>query len=269
MLEPLDADGVRRDRRLLRAARRRDPRRRGCWTPAAACPAGSTRPPASGRGARPRGGSTRQPTAQHPAAPRRARSKPTWPAASPSYRSSASDSLPQDERAPVTCPYKGLATFDADDAGLLLRARAARRRAGRAPCRRAAARGRRPVRERQVLRGQGRPAARAGGRRPARQPQLDAGADPARRAAAARAATRDAPARPRATRHACGRPVRGAVHCLPRRGRARASSSTRSCALPAARRSSCSRCAPTSTAAAPPTPSCRACSAPITCWSAR
>ena len=52
---------------------------------------------------------------------------------------------------------------------VLLRARAARRRAGRAARRRAAARRGRPVRQRQVVRGQGRAAARARGRRAARQ----------------------------------------------------------------------------------------------------
>ena len=63
-----------------------------------------------------------------------------------------------------------------------------------------------------------------------------------------------------------------AVHRLPRRGRARGvrrrarrvARATRGAA-----RSCWSRSAPTSTAAAPPTRSCRGCSAPTTCWSGR
>ena len=50
-----------------------------------------------------------------------------------------------------------------------------------------------------------------------------------------------------------GRPVRGDVHGLPRRARARARSSPSSSAAAAATGSSCSRSAPTTTGAAPPT----------------
>ena len=273
-----------------RVARARAARRRGRARDRRA----STRPPgseipvdallAASRGVaapRPRGGErvgaargharvdARGRTAPPPAAARRGRSRPSWPAASSSCRSTRERARAAGRRsAPVTCPYKGLATLRRRRRRVLLRARAARRRAGRAPRRRAAARGRRPVGQRQVLGRAGRAAARARGRRAARQRQLDAGGDPPRRAPAARAAARDPPARPRAARRAGRRPVRGAVHRLPGRGRARASSSPRSCAPPTPT-SSCSPCAPTSTAAAPPTRSCRACSAPTTCSSAR
>ena len=60
----------------------------------------------------------------------------------------------------------------------------------------------------------GRAAAGAGRRRPAGQQRVGAGADAARRAAAARAAPREPPARSRVARRAGRRPVRGAVHRL-------------------------------------------------------
>ena len=104
---------------------------------------------------------------------------------------------------------------------VLLRARAARRRAGRAPRRRAAARDRRPVGQREVVGHESRAAARARRRRAAGQREVDAGGDPSRRAAAARAAPRDPPPLARMAPRAGGRPVRGAVHRLPGRGRAR------------------------------------------------
>ena len=98
--------------------------------------------------------------------------------------------------------------------GVLLRARTAGRRAGRAARRRAAARGRRPLGQRQVVRGQGGAAAGTGRRRPAGEQRVGTGADAARRAAAARAAPREPPARSRVARRAGRRPVRGAVHRL-------------------------------------------------------
>ena len=103
---------------------------------------------------------------------------------------------------------------------VLLRTRAAGRRAGRAPGRRTAARGRRTVGERQVVGAAGRAVARPRGRRPAGERRLDAGADPAGRAAAARAWPRNPPARSRMAPCPRGRPVRGAVHRLPGRDRA-------------------------------------------------
>ena len=129
-----------------------------------------------------------------------------------------------DEDAAVVCPFKGLAVVRGRRRAVLLRPRAARRRARRAARRRAAARRRRTVGQRQVLRPARRPAARAGRRRAARQRGLDAGRHPAGRASAARAAPRPRPGADGPLR-ARGRPVRGDVHRLPRRGRARARSS--------------------------------------------
>ena len=121
----------------------------------------------------------------------------------------------------IVCPYKGLASFDVADAALLLRPRAPRRRARRAPRRGHAARRRRPVGQRQVLGAARRPAAGAGERRAAGQRALGAGAHPARRAPAARARAGARRRRgARADRHR-RRPVRGDVHQLHRRGGAR------------------------------------------------
>ena len=115
---------------------------------------------------------------------------------------------------------------------VLLRARAARRRARLTARRSAAARGRRAVGQRQVVRASGRPAARARRRRAARERRLDAGADPTRRAAAARAPPRDPPARAR-TQRACSR-----------------STSSRSCSRSARTRRSARSSSPRSSATA-------------------
>ena len=234
-LEPLDADGVRAIAGLLR------PGRRGDAVPvetllatSRGSRAASTRRRASGRGARRRAASTRSPVARRPAAARPARSRPSWPAASSSCSRRAS--APASSRA------------DGDDRARRwsARTRASRRSTPTTPStssgasgsspswsrarRRAAARGRRPVGQRQVVGGAGRPAARARGRRAARAARLDAGADPARRAPAARARPRDPPARARAARR-CSRST-SSRSCSPPagRGRARPSSSPRSCA---------------------------------------
>ena len=158
VLEPLDADGVGAIAGLLRPGRRR---RRGARRDAAGHEprrrrAASTRRRASGRGARRRAASTRRPAARRPAAAE-ARALEAELAGSVVELQSARERAGlvgadgDDADAPVVCPYKGLATFDADGRRVLLRARAARRRAGRAPGRRAAARGRRPVGQRQVV----------------------------------------------------------------------------------------------------------------------
>ena len=105
---------------------------------------------------------------------------------------------------------------------VLLRARAARRRAGRAARRRAAARrssARRAAASRRSLRAGLLPAL-AGGVLPGSERWAQA-RDPPGRAPAARARARDRAARARAAPRAGRRPVRGAVHGLPRRGRAR------------------------------------------------
>ena len=177
-----------------------------------------------------------------------------------------------DAVAPAVCPYKGLATFDAEDAEYFfgreqLVAELVARLVG-APL--LAVVGPSGSGKSSVLRAGLLPAL-AGGVLPGSD-ELDAGADPSRRAADARARPRDPAARARVARRARGRPVRGAVHRVPGRDGAGTSSSPRSCASPAiatAAASSCSPCARTSTAAAPPTPSCRACSAPTTCSSGR
>ena len=80
------------------------------------------------------------------------------------------------------------------------------------------------------------------------------------------------PARARRAPGALRRPVRGGLRRLPRRGRARRRSSTRwsrARPTPTSGWSSCSRSAPTSTGAAPSTPSSRRWSAPTRSWSGR
>ena len=133
-----------------------EPRRRR-----AAC----TRRRASGRGARRRAASTRSPAARRPAAARRARSRPSWPAASSTLQSARERAeLLAARRAPALArrlPVQGPRDVRRRRRRVLLRARAARRRAGRAPRRRAAARGRRPVGQRQVVGAPRRAAARA------------------------------------------------------------------------------------------------------------
>ena len=77
-------------RGLLRPRRRRRARSRRCWKPAAACRAASTRSHASGLATRPRAASTPWPDARQPGAPRRARSRPSWPEPSPTCSRCAS-----------------------------------------------------------------------------------------------------------------------------------------------------------------------------------
>ena len=153
-------------------------------------------------------------------------------------------------RPTVVCPFKGLAPFDVDDAPFFFGRERLVGRDGRAARGRAAAGRRRAVGQRQVLGAARRAAGRARRRRPARAARrgrrrccapASTRCEPSRRAAAAETA---APAGRR-------RPVRGALHALPRRGRARRRSSTRSLAARAGSdRWSSSPCAPTSTAAA-------------------
>ena len=242
VLEPLDADGVAGDRRLLRAGRRRRDPGRGA--------AGHER---RRRAPRPRGGERvgaargdaprrrRRRTARRPAAARRARSRPSWPAASSSSSRRASARASSPATATTTgagrLPVQGPRDVRRRRRRVLLRARAARRRAGRASRRRAAARDRRPVRQRQVVGRAGRAAARARGRRAAgqraagRRRVIRPGEHPLREL---RRATRRLVAR--AARRARGRPVRGAVHRLPGRGTSAPSSSPRWCARGARRR---------------------------------
>ena len=131
-----------------------------------------------------------------------------------------------DERRPGRVSVQGSGQLRGRGRAVLLRARAARRGAGRAARRRAAARGRRALGQWQVVRGASRAAARAGGRRAARGRRLDAGADPAGRAADARAAQHDG--RDWMQRRRAGRrSVRGDLHGLSRRAASATPSSPR------------------------------------------
>jgi DNA-binding SARP family transcriptional activator len=122
--------------------------------------------------------------------------------------------------APVRCPFRGLASFDVADAPYFfgrerLVAELVARLVG------AAARDRRAVRERQVVGRAGRVAAGAGGQRAAGQRGLGPGGHAPGRASAARARERHGADRSRPPRAARGRPVRGDLHGMPRRARAR------------------------------------------------
>ena len=156
VLEPLDARGRPGDRRLLRPGRRatRCPSRR-CWPRAAASRAASTRRRASGRGARRRAASTRR-------AGRAAAGRSEARALEAELAGSVVELQSARERAGLSrrrrrrrraggLPVQGPGDVRRRGRRVLLRARAARRRAGRAPRRRAAARGRRPVGQRQVV----------------------------------------------------------------------------------------------------------------------
>ena len=88
---------------------------------------------------------------------------------------------PRRRQGAVDLPVQGPRDVRRRRCRVLLRARAARRRVGRAPCRRAAVGDRRPVGQRQVVGHAGRAAARARRRRAAWQRELDAGGDPPRR----------------------------------------------------------------------------------------
>ena len=214
------------------------------------------------------------PVAPPPSARNCARPRTTWPATSSSCR-------PYRERAEHAADGTGTSSSarsrawppsSVDDAERVLRPRAARRRDGRAARRRAAAGHRRAVGQRQVVGAARRAARRARRRRAARQRALDARAAAPRRASAARARAGDSPARAAragssiavdqfeelftACRDEAERAAFVDALVAPRATRAGA----RSCWSP---------CAPTSTAAAPPTPSCRGCSAPTTCSSGR
>ena len=121
VLEPLDADSVAGDRRLLRAGRRRGgSRSRRCWPRAAGSRAASTRPPREWA----RREATRRVDA---AAGRAAAGRSEARALEEELAGSVVELQSARERAglvaatatspaPAVCPYKGLATFDADDA---------------------------------------------------------------------------------------------------------------------------------------------------------
>ena len=181
-------------------------------------------------------------------------------------------------------PVQGSRELRAGRCRLLLRPRAARRRARRPPRRRRLPRHRRPVGQRQVVR----PARRSppGSRRrsPAGQRGLAASAAASRRAAAGRASPRARVGREGSSRRGTRRAARRAHAC------SSPSTSSRSCSPPAAprpsappsprrlparppiptvERSSWSRCAPTSTGASPPTRDLPSCSAQTRCSSDR
>ena len=113
-----------------------------------------------------------------------------------------------------------------------------------------------PVGQRQVVGVARRAAAGARRRRAARQRGLGAGADPARRASRARA--RRAPTAARADAASCWRSTSSRRCSRPaatsRSARRSSPRSSRAAQDPDGRRWSCSRCAPTSTPAAPPIP---------------
>ena len=151
----------------------------------------------------------------------------------------------------VACPFKGLASFDVDDAEFFFgRERLVAEMVARAG-RRTADGDRRAVGQRQVLGAARRTARRAGRRRAARQRALGARAAAPGRASAARARAgdrRDAPDEPADRR---GRPVRGGSSPPAATRPSARRSSTRSSPARATRagaRSCWSPCAPTSTA---------------------
>ena len=253
-----------RDRRLLRARRAADAcRSTRCSTRAAASRGASTRRRASGRAARRRAASTRWPTARPPAAARRARSRPSWPAASStcSPRASARGCRGDGDRrrrssartrawrpsTPTTPSTSSGASGSSPSSSRAWSARRCSPSSGRraAASRRSSAPGCCPRS----------PAACCPAASSWTQALIRPGEHPLRELRA-----RDAPARARVARRARGRPVRGAVHRLPR---TRASAREFVAALVRGRASATaaswsSPCAPTSTAAAPPIPSCRA-----------
>ena len=181
-------------------------------------------------------------------------------------------------------PVQGSRELRAGRCRVLLRPRAARRRARRPPRRRRLPRHRRPVGQRQVVGPPRRSSPGPRRRSAAGQRGLAASAAATRRAAAGRAS-------PRARLGSEGSSRRGARHAA-RQTRASSSPSTssRSCSPPAAPRpsappsptpllaqppirrvaqSSWSRCAPTSTGASPPTRDSPSCWGRTTCWSGR
>ena len=277
VLEPLDAGGVRRDRGLLRSGRRR---RRGARRDAA-------RHEPRRRAPRPRGGG--RVGAARGDAPRRGggRSRGGRPQRGPRARGRAGR---ERRRAAVGARARRprrRATAARSMQRWSVRTRGSRRSTSRTPSTSSGASGSSPSWSRassarrcsavvgpsgsgksSVVRAGLLPAL-AGGVLPGSD-EVDAGADPSRRAAAARAA-------PRGRRLA--REWRGVLvvdqfeelftACRDEQERGEfvarwfVPRATRSAA------SWCSRCARTSTAAAPPTPNCRAWSAPTTCSSAR
>ena len=291
--EPRRSPGC--DRRLARARaarRRRGARDRGALrarrrpgaepvdalaTRAAASRAASTSSRASGRGGRPRGASTPSPDR---AAAGRARARALESRAGrqrrrPAVHARARGACSRRRTASgaVVCPFKGLATFDVEDAEYFfgreqLVAELVARLVGRA-----AARRRRPVGQRQVL---GRcgpaccprsPAGCCPGSdgwtqvliRPGEHPRASCAGPPTglggdRRAVLAVDQFEEAFTACRDERE------RDGVHRRARRARRRTA---------AAAPSSCSRCGPTSTGAAPRIPSSRGSSAPTTCSSGR
>ena len=90
--------------------------RRACSRRAAACPSGSTAPRAAGPATRPRAGSAPAPTAP-PSERARLRAAEDDLAASVVELQAASERAePRPPHELVACPFKGLATFDVDDA---------------------------------------------------------------------------------------------------------------------------------------------------------
>ena len=167
-------------------------------------------------------------------------------------------------RGVVACPFKGLAVLRRRRCRGLLRARAAGRRDGGAPGRGAADGDRRTVGQRQVLGAARGPARRARRRRAPGQRGLGARAAAPGRAPAARARAGDGRGGAAGPAHHRGRSVRGGLHRLPRRVRARGvrRRARRVRARPAPPRAgAASPSAPTSTGAARATPSCGVCSA--------
>ena len=245
-----------------------------CWPPAAACRRGCT--------ARRRSGRACWSCAASPS--RSAASPPTGPGCAPP-RTTSSASIVKLQAArertepdalgaadAAVCPYKGLASFEAGDAGFFF--------------------GRERFVAELVARVTGAPflgivgpsgsgkssalhagllAALAAGVLPGSE-ALGARRVASRGASAARArAGARRGARPRPAGRG-GRPVRGGVHDLPRRVGARGvrrRARGLACETRAGARWWSSPCAPTSTVAAPPTRSCRGSWAPATCSSAR
>ena len=196
------------------------------------------RPPARravGARTSPRDASGGRPAGRRRAGPSCTRSSRSWPATSPrSRRSPPAPPRPRSRRrGPL--PVQGPGVVRGRRRAVLLRPRAAGRRPRRSPGRRAAARGRRRLGQRQVVGRHGGAAAGAG-----RAASCPAATGWAQQVVSARASSRCArwrrrgAARSRPLR-ARGRPVRGDVHDLPRRGASEPRSSPRSSSWPRTR----------------------------------
>ena len=126
------------------------------------------------------------------------------------------------------CPFKGLASFEPGGRRVLLRPRAARRRARRAPRRRRLPRHRRAVGQRQVVGPPGRAASRRSQRGSCRAASAGGVAAPSRRAPARRPFAR-------CSRRSAEDPLAAALDSLPEDARSCSrSTSSRSCSPPAA-----------------------------------